>query len=165
MPSASVAVQLYRSRLYRAVLPTVLRLLVPAHVALYRLLRGRLIDRLAQGFMPVLLLTTTGRRSGQRRTRPVGYVRDGTTFLVVGSNGALHRDPGWLINLRARPVGEIQVRARQTAVRAEILRNVDRDRAWQLVLLRHPFFASYQSAVQRRIEVVRLHPTGEMTGQ
>ena len=87
---------------------------------------------------------------------------DGTTFLVVGSNGALQRDPGWLTNLRARPMGEIQVRARQTAVRAEILRNADRDRAWQLVLLRHPFFASYQSAVQRRIYLV---PAGADPGR
>jgi len=51
---------------------------------------------------PVLLLTTTGRKSGERRTRPVGYLPDGDRFLVCGSNGGSDHPPAWSLNLRAR---------------------------------------------------------------
>jgi F420H(2)-dependent quinone reductase len=149
---------LYRSSIYRAVFPRMLRLFVPAHVALYRLFRGRLVGRLAQGFAPLLLLTTVGRRSGRKRTQLVGYVRDGSAFLIVGANGGLGSDPGWVFNLRARPGAEVQVGGERIHVRAAILTGDDRDRAWRRVAGRYPFFDVYRTVVRRSIPVVRLDP-------
>ena len=80
-----------------------LRAFGPVHVGLYRLFRGRLVGNLSQGFMPLLLLTTIGRKSGRPRTQPIGYVRDGPAFLIVASYGGLPSSPGWFYNLRGRP--------------------------------------------------------------
>lgn len=148
--------RLYRSGPYRAMLPRLLRLFGPVHVALYRLFRGRVVDRMSQGFMPLLLLMTIGRRSGRQRTQPVGYVRDGPAFLIVGSNGALASDPAWLFNLRARPEAEIELDGTRMHVRATILAGDERARGWREVTSRYPFFNGYQSAVRRTIAVVRL---------
>lgn len=150
---------LYRSSIYRALFPRMLRLFVPAHVRPYRLFRGRVVGRLSQGFTPLLLLTTLGRRSGRRRTQPVGYVRDGPAFLIVGANGGLTSDPGWVFNLRARPEAEVEVGGERSYVRAVILTGDERARAWREVTARCPFFDVYQGAVRRSIPVVRLDPS------
>ena len=149
---------LYRSSIYRALFPGMLRLFVPAHVRLYRLFRGRVVGRLSQGFVPLLLLTTLGRRSGRRRTQLVGFVRDGPVLLIVGSNGGLRSDPGWVFNLRARPDADVQVGGERIHVRAAILTGDDRDRAWRKVAGRYPFFDVYRTVVRRSIPVVRLDP-------
>ena len=149
---------LYRSSTYQAIFPGVLRLLVPAHVRLYRLLRGRVVGRLSQGFLPLLLMTTRGRRSGRRRAQLVGYLRDGPAFLIVGSNGGLRSDPGWVFNLQARPDAEVQVGGERIHVRAAILIGDDHARAWREVTGRYPFFAVYQGVVRRSIPIVRLDP-------
>jgi F420H(2)-dependent quinone reductase len=149
---------LYRSSIYRAVFPGMLRLFVPAHVRLYRLFRGRVVGRLSQGFAPLLLLTTLGRRSGRKRTQLVGYLRDGPAFLIVGANGGLRSDPGWVFNLRARPDADVQVGGERIRVRCAILTGDDRDRAWRKVAGRYPFFDVYRTVVRRSIPVVRLDP-------
>jgi len=149
---------LYRSRTYRAMFPGMLRLFVPTHVRLYRLFQGRVVGRLSQGFAPLLLLTTLGRRSGRRRTQLVGYMRDGPAFLIVGANGGLSSDPGWVFNLRARHEAEVQVGGERIQVRAAILTGDERARAWREVTGRYPFFDVYQAVVRRSIPVVRLDP-------
>jgi deazaflavin-dependent oxidoreductase (nitroreductase family) len=150
--------RLYRSSAYRAMLPRVLRLFGPVHVGLYRLFRGRVVGRMSQGFMPLLLLTTIGRKSGRPRTQPVGYLRDGPGFLLVGSNGALTSDPGWIFNLRARPEAEIELDGERMHVRARILVGDERLHAWRDVTSRYGFFSAYQGAVRRSIPLVRLEP-------
>ena len=150
--------RLYRSALYRSAAPRLLRFSAPIHVRLYRLFRGRFVDRVSMGFMPLLLLTTVGRKTGRPRTQPVGFIRDGTSFLIVGSNGGLRNDPGWVLNLRARPEVEVQIAADRMSLRAEILSGDERERAWREITTRYPFFADYQSAIRRRIPVVRLAP-------
>lgn len=149
---------LYRSSIYRAIFPRMLRIFVPAHVALYRLFRGRVVGRLSQGFAPLLLLTTVGRRSGRRRTQLVGYLPDGPAFLVVGANGGLRSDPGWVFNLRTRPDVEVQVGGERMHVRAAFLAGDDRARAWREVTRRYSFFDVYRTVVRRSIPIVRLDP-------
>jgi hypothetical protein len=68
------------------------------HVTLYRLTNGRLGGRFIAG-TPILLLTTTGRRTGKRRTRPLAYVRDGERYVLCASNGGSPTHPGWYHNL------------------------------------------------------------------
>lgn len=148
---------MYRSSIYRAVAPAFLRLFGPFHVRLYRLLRGRVVGRMSQGFMPVLLLTTVGRKTGRRRTQPVGYLRDDVSLIIVASNGALPSRPGWYFNLRADPQADIELGTERLHVEAAILGPEERERAWHVVTKRHPFFVAYQRAVSRAIPVVRLH--------
>ena len=149
---------LYRSRLYRGLVPPLLRVLGPMHVAMYRGLGGLLVGRLAQGGMPVLLLTTVGRRTGRDRTHPLGFVPDGATWLVVGSNGGLPQVPGWIANIRAEPRVSVQSGRKRVTARAAILSGTERQRAWQMVVARYGFFATYQSAITRELPIVRLSP-------
>ena len=75
------------------------------HAWVYRRSGGRLLGRM--GGQPVLLLQTTGRRSGQTHTTPVQYLADGDTFVVVASNAGAARPPAWYLNLRANPHARI----------------------------------------------------------
>ncbi|TMB96673.1 MAG: nitroreductase family deazaflavin-dependent oxidoreductase [Chloroflexi bacterium] len=146
----------YRSRIYRSWVPPLLRFFGPLHVRLYRALGGRLVGHLAQGGMPVLLLTTIGRSTRRERTRPIGFVPDGESWLVVGSNGALPRDPGWISNIRAHPSVFVELGRGRLAAHAAILQGPERERAWRTVASRYRFFETYQSAVRRELPLVRL---------
>src|SRR5438034_1014549 len=77
---------------------TVGRFIYPVHRMLYRLTGGRVGQKSAQG--PMLLLTTTGRKSGQPRTQPLLYMPDGDNYVVVASNGGRDQPPAWWLNLR-----------------------------------------------------------------
>jgi hypothetical protein len=74
------------------------------HVSLYQLTNGRIGGRFIAG-SPILLLTTIGRRTGKRRTRPLAYVRDGERYVLCASNGGSPAHPGWYHNLCVPPVG------------------------------------------------------------
>ena len=78
------------------------------HAWVYRRSGGRVLGRM--GGQPVLLLQTTGRRSGLTRTTPVQYLADGDTFVVVASNAGAARPPAWYLNLRADPHAQIRRR-------------------------------------------------------
>ena len=81
------------------------------HAWVYRRSGGRVLGRM--GGQPVLLLQTTGRRSGRTRTTPVQYLADGDTFVVVASNAGAARPPAWYLNLRANPHARIRGRCTQ----------------------------------------------------
>ena len=85
-----------------------LRFFVPFHNFVFRLTRGR---ALGQFELPVLLLTTTGRRSGKQRTIPLLYLEEDGTLLVIASMGGAASNPGWYHNLVANPTVEVQTRA------------------------------------------------------
>ena len=89
---------------------------IQAAVALYRLTGGAIGGRV--GPERVLLLTTTGRKSGQRRTIPVSYFEDGSTLFVIASNAGRDYHPAWYLNLSALPDAEIQIRRQHRHVRA-----------------------------------------------
>src|SRR5438128_12463725 len=104
------------SRLSKSVGAAGLRRIGKLNVPLYRLTRGRLLGRV--GRAPVLLLTTTGRRSGQPRTAPVVYLADGDRLAVIGSNAGNPRPPAWALNLRAHPDAVGAGRGERSEVRA-----------------------------------------------
>jgi deazaflavin-dependent oxidoreductase (nitroreductase family) len=81
------------------------------------------------GGQPVLLLETTGRRSGQTHTTPVQYLADGSTFVVVASNAVRH-PPAWYLNLRADPHARIVVVGRSFDVRAQEATGQERAELW-----------------------------------
>jgi deazaflavin-dependent oxidoreductase (nitroreductase family) len=99
------------------------------HAWVYRRSGGRFLGRM--GGQPVLLLQTTGRRSGRTRTTPVQYLVDGDTFVVVASNAGAARPPGWYLNLRADPQARVDIGPRTVDVRAHEASGQERAELWQ----------------------------------
>jgi deazaflavin-dependent oxidoreductase (nitroreductase family) len=129
------------------------------HRAVYRLTRGRLLDHV--GGMPVLLLTTTGRRSGRLRTTPLTYFEDGDDLVVVASNGGEDSPPAWWLNLRAKPRATITIGSGSRAVTARRATEEEHDRLWPTITATHPGYAAYARRTTRPIPVVLLARTKE----
>ena len=126
------------------------------HTALYRASAGRIGSRV-QG-MPVLLLTTTGRRSGKPRTTPLLYVREGDTIVVVASNGGSDSSPAWWLNLRSDPHVEVEIGRARTRVTARKASPEERVRLWAEFTSGFPGYAKYATKTAREIPVVMLEP-------
>ena len=131
------------------------KVVTTAHVALYRATKGRLGGRTG---LPVLLLTTTGRKSGRRRTKPLGYVKEGDDFLLAASNGGNDFFPSWWLNLEANPVAEIQVRGQRLSVNARKASPEEKERLWPKFLEAYKGYANYEKKTSREIPVVILTP-------
>ena len=131
------------------------RLMNRVHPWLYRRAGGKGFVAQVQG-MPVLLLTTTGRRSGKARTSVLGYLRDGDDLLVIGSAGGEPHHPAWALNLRTNPEVEVQVGTDRFRVRGEWTKGEERDRLWQRLITEYPFYAPYQAKAHRTIPIIRL---------
>ena len=125
------------------------------HSAIYRRSGGRSLTRM--NGVPVLLLTTTGRKSGKRRTTPLMYIEDGNDLIVVGSNAGRATQPGWFWNLQTDPVANVQIGAEQRPMRASFVDGADRDAAWDKFVAAWPTYAKYRARTDRNIPVVRLH--------
>jgi deazaflavin-dependent oxidoreductase (nitroreductase family) len=126
------------------------------NVPVYRLSRGRLMNTVGTG--PVLLLTSTGRRSGQKRTAPVLYLKDGERFVVVGSNAGNARAPAWSYNLKANPDAEIEIRGDRRPVRARVAEGEERAELWRKVNEMYEGFDDYDAKTARDIAVFVLEP-------
>jgi deazaflavin-dependent oxidoreductase (nitroreductase family) len=103
-----------------------------------------------------LLLTTTGRRSGERRITPLIYGRNGDDYLVVASNGGSDAPPGWYRNLEAQPEVEVQVLADQFRARARDATPEERPAVWREMTSHWPDYDAYQRRTDRTIPVVVL---------
>jgi deazaflavin-dependent oxidoreductase (nitroreductase family) len=126
------------------------------NVPVYKLTRGRLMNSI--GDAPVLLLTTTGRRSGQRRTAPVCFVADGDVLAVIGSNVGNPKAPAWALNLDANPDAEIQIRGDRRSVRARLAEGDERSHLWAKMTDQYKGFDDYESRTSRTIKVFALEP-------
>jgi F420H(2)-dependent quinone reductase len=126
------------------------------HSAIYRLSRGRIAGRI--GGLDVLLLTTTGRHSGRRRTTPLLFVRDGSALVVIASNGGRDWPPAWSLNLAAHPDAEAEIRGRSYPVRARVTEGEERERLWALAVEGYGGYAGYAARTTRLIPVVALEP-------
>jgi F420H(2)-dependent quinone reductase len=140
-------------------LRSVLKVVAPLHRRLYRASGGRVGGNWANDRMPVLLLTTTGRRTGKERTWPVGYMRDGDAYVIVASNGGLAAHPSWYYNLTAEPRVVIEVGGERKAVQATTTDGTERSRLWARIVDRYSNFTKYQDGVTRELAVVLLRPT------
>jgi deazaflavin-dependent oxidoreductase (nitroreductase family) len=139
-------------------LRSVIKVMALLHRWLYRTSGGRVGGNWANDRMPVLLLTTTGKRTEKERTWPVGYMRDGDAYAVVASNGGLHSHPAWYHNLTTEARASIEVNGSRLAVRAATAEGVERVRLWARIVKRYPNFVKYQEEVTRELPVV-LRPT------
>lgn len=126
------------------------------NVPLYRLSRGRIGAKI--GKAPVLLLTSTGRRSGQKRTAPVLYMRDGANLIVIGSNAGNTNEPGWSYNLKANPDAEIEIGADRNKVRARVAEGEERERLWKAMNADYEGFEDYEAKTSRDIALFVLEP-------
>jgi F420H(2)-dependent quinone reductase len=104
----------------------------------------------------VLLLTTTGRKSGKRYTTPLTYLEDGENLVIIASNGGADTDPNWWRNLRADPQAMVQVGPQHRELHAEAALGAERDRLWSAVTARYPLYRRYADATKREIPVIVL---------
>jgi len=104
----------------------------------------------------LLLLTTTGAKSGARRLNPLVYYGEGERYMVFASAGGAARHPDWYFNLTANPEVTVEVGAETFRGRATELTGEDRDRIYAAQAARSPQFAEYQKATTRRIPVIAL---------
>jgi deazaflavin-dependent oxidoreductase (nitroreductase family) len=126
------------------------------HPWLYRLSGGRIGGRVIG--LPVLLLTTTGRRSGQPRTRALTYFPQGEASVVVASYLGEPRHPDWWLNLQKNPVATVQRGRDVIRVRAREVDGAERERLWREITAAASDYAEYQTRTARRIPVVLLEP-------
>jgi len=107
---------------------------------------------------PILLLTTVGARTGQRRTTPMMFVRLDGRLLVIASNAGAPKHPDWYRNLVANPAVTVEVEGKEYAATARPL-TADRDEAFARIVAQYPFFADHQKGIERTIPVVELTPS------
>ncbi len=151
-----------RGREFSPLADRLFRLVTAGHTTVYRTTGGKLGGKM-QG-SPVLLLETTGRKSGKRRTTPLLYLPDGSNMVIVASKGGATKHPAWWLNLRENPETEVQVGPRTLEVRAEETTGKDRERLWQRLVAMYPGYADYQRRTDREIPVVRLRPVDQPLG-
>jgi F420H(2)-dependent quinone reductase len=133
--------------------PALMKFGIRAAVSLYRLTGGAIGGRV--GPEKVLLLTTTGRKSGQRRTVPVSYFEDGSTLFVIASNAGRESHPAWYLNLTSHPNAEIEIKRSRRQVTARVARPEERERLLAYVATQNPR-RSEQTPTTRQIPVVIL---------
>ena len=124
------------------------------HRLLYRSSNGVIGGRLANS--PVLLLTTTGRRSGKQRTVPLLYLMDGRNVVLVASNGGAVKHPTWWLNLQTTPEAWIQIKGNRRRVKAEQASAAEKQRLWPRLTAMYPGYQRYQQITDRDIPVVIL---------
>ena len=133
------------------------------NVVLYRRTGGRLGSkwRVGSAFprgLPVCLLTTTGRKSGDPRISPLLFLEDGDRIILVASQGGLPKHPMWYLNLRANPQVTVQVKSRVRPMTAQVADPGERARLWPRLVAMYPDFDNYQAWTDRTIPVVVCTP-------
>jgi deazaflavin-dependent oxidoreductase (nitroreductase family) len=107
-----------------------------------------------RAYPEILLLTTTGRRSGEERTTPLIHRTDDTNWVVVASKGGTPENPDWYENLLAQPDATIQVKAERIPVHASTAEGEERNRLWSRMTAVWPDYDQYQEKTDREIPIV-----------
>ena len=104
----------------------------------------------------LLLLTTTGAKSGQPRTNPLAYFQDGDRIIIVASKGGAPTNPDWYHNLLAHPTVTLEVGTEKYQAQARVAEGAERERLFTQITAQSPGFAEYQRNTPRQIPVVIL---------
>ena len=138
---------------------------IRAHIELYRKdpEKAHMWDSTAgggPGVLPTLLLTTTGRKTGERRDAPLIYGESDGNYVVVASRGGTPTHPVWFLNLEADPECELQVGRKHLRARARVAAGAERERLWKQMAEIYPPYDAYQknASGSRTIPVVVLEP-------
>jgi deazaflavin-dependent oxidoreductase (nitroreductase family) len=133
------------------------RVVTRAHEAVFRASGGRLLGSF--GGMPVLVLTTVGRKSGQPRSTMLTVpVRDGERLVLVASYGGDDRHPAWFLNLRDNPEVTVTMDGRTRPMRARVASPEEKADLWPRVVAAYEGYGGYQSRTSREIPVVIVEP-------
>lgn len=127
------------------------------HGLVYRLSRGKLFPT-SGSRMPVLLLTTTGRKTSKPRTWPLNYYPFGESLVVVASNRGQPRFPQWYRNLLAHPEAIIQRGAKRQRVTARVASPEEADQLWPILTQLEPLYLQYRTMTDRPFPLVVLTP-------
>ena len=111
------------------------------------------------GILPTLLLTTTGRKTGQPRMLPLLYVRVDNGFVIVASKGGAPKHPAWFLNLVQTPACEVRVGREHCRVHARLAEGEERAALWKRMAELYPPYDDYQANTEREIPVVVLEVT------
>lgn len=135
----------------------VIRVMSALNVWIFRWSKGRIGGRFLRG-APVLLLTSTGRKSGRPRTTPLLYLRDGERLVVVASKGGFSTNPLWYGNVAANPRVEVELAGERRAMLAHRASGAEKQRLWPKLVAMYRDFDDYQARTERDIPVVILSP-------
>ncbi len=125
------------------------------HIRRYRETGGE-VGHIWKRGAKTLLLTTTGRKSGEQRTSALIYEADGDRYVIVASKGGAPDHPAWYLNLSAKPEVEVQVKDEVFRARARTAEGEERERLWRLVTQQWPDYDEYVKRTDREIPVVVL---------
>jgi len=143
-------------RLTAGLLAAMLRIFSRIHIFVYRRTGGAIGGQIYGNRM--LLLTTTGRTTGQQRTTPLAYLAAGDAMIIIAGAAGAAKHPAWWLNLVADPHATIQVGPRTLAVVARRAEGADHARLWPAVKKMNPFYGQYELITDRDIPVVILEP-------
>lgn len=129
-----------------------------AHTFLYKRTGGRLGQSITGVPGKMLLLDHVGARSGQLRTSPLLYVRDGADVVIVASKGGFPKDPAWFHNLMAHPDTTVQIGSERRPVHARVARPEERERLWDMAVKAYHGYEDYRARTDREIPLVVLEP-------
>ena len=138
-------------------LAVLLKYFARVHIWAYRRTNGRLGARLL--WFPAALLTTTGRKSGEPRTTPTLYLRDGDRVILPASFGGRAENPTWYLNLKENPEVQVQIRAERLALSARDATDEERARYWPPLMRMYPPYRGYRETTDRIIPLVVCEPS------
>lgn len=142
---------------------TIIKWMSKANVAMYRATDGMLGSkwRVGSAFprgLPICLLTTTGRKSGEERISPLLFLEDDDNVILVASQGGLPKNPMWYLNVKADPVVTVQIKSRVQSMKARVATDEERARLWPKLVAMYADFDNYQAWTDRVIPVVVCGP-------
>jgi F420H(2)-dependent quinone reductase len=126
------------------------------HIALYRLTNGLLGSQMRG--MPVLLLTTRGRKTGRIWTTPVMYIQSSGHYIIAASNNGMNRHPAWFLNLQAAPEVEFEIKDQKIKAEAALVPEDKYNQYWEQLTQQAPFFEGYKKSRSLPIPLVELRP-------
>jgi len=129
------------------------------YVFLYRLTGGKFGSQV-QG-LPVLLLTTIGRKTGKKRITPLGYLEHDGSYVITATNAGFDTHPAWFHNLRSHPQVALQIGNKQLTAIAELANPTLRQQLWANFVERAPGYGAYEKRTTREIPIALLRPVSE----
>lgn len=134
-----------------------LRAMSRVNTWLYRMSGGKIWGTWLQG-APIMLLTTIGRKSGEPRTAPLLYLREGDDIVTVASQGGMSTNPLWFRNLEVNPDVEVEIGSQKRPMRARRATEEEKTRLWPKLVAMYTDYADYQARTTRNIPVVIISP-------
>jgi deazaflavin-dependent oxidoreductase (nitroreductase family) len=130
-----------------------MRVFMKGQVSLYRMTGGKV-----GGGKSLLILTTTGRKSGVERDTPLFFFADGDHYIIIASAGGAPKHPTWWLNLKSNPKAKIQIGPKVIPITAREAEGEERKRLWGIIAENYKNFVDYQQRTIREIPVIILEP-------